>query len=186
MMNINFKTAMFLWFLVIFGCVGFAIYSLGKIEERAKEQYLEKLGSEPNAPICLKMYNSLEKYSKKYHVPQYIAYNVAFLETRYQGPFHWSYTPNHISSAGAVGPMQIITKYSYKYAGKVISPKELMTDIDLNVRVSMKMLRARYDACHSWGLACGGYNTGSPVMNSYAVFCSSNKDYKKNWIRYSR
>ena len=60
MMNINFKTAMFLWFLVIFGCVGFAIYSLGKIEERAKEQYLEKLGSEPNAPICLKMYNSLE------------------------------------------------------------------------------------------------------------------------------
>ena len=186
MSNVNFKTLIFLWFVVIFGGIGLAIYSLGKFEEKSQEQYLEKLGSEPNAPICLKMYNSIEKYSKKYHIPQHIAYNVAFRETRYQGPFHWTYTPNHVSFAGAVGPMQIMTRFAHKYAGRIVTDKELINDIDLNVKVSMRMLRAWYDTYHSWGLACGGYNTGSPVINEYASFCINTKDYKKNWIRYSR
>ena len=106
MKNVNFKTAIFLWFLVIFGGVGLAIYGVNRIEEQSKEQYLEEMGGEPNSPVCLKMYNSIEKYSKKYKIPKYIAYNVSYRETRYQGPFDWSYTPIHISTANAVGPMQ--------------------------------------------------------------------------------
>jgi hypothetical protein len=68
MKNVNFKTAIFLWFLVIFGGIGLAIYGVNRIEEQAEEQYLEQMGGEPNAPACLKMYNSIEKYSKKYKV----------------------------------------------------------------------------------------------------------------------
>ena len=52
--------------------------------------------------------------------------------------------------------------------------------------VSMKMLRARYNTYHSWALSCGGYNTGSPIVNEYASYCASNKNYKKNWVTYSR
>jgi hypothetical protein len=48
----------------------------------------------------------------------------------------------------------------------------------------MKMLRTRYDMTRDWMLACGGYNTGSPVRNSYAVFAATNKNYKNNWIKY--
>jgi soluble lytic murein transglycosylase-like protein len=145
---------------------------------------LNDIGRNPKSPSCLQMYSSIEKYSKKYNVPKYVAYNVAFLETGYRGPFHWGYHPSHISSAGAVGPMQIITKYSHKFAGKQVSPNELMSNIDLNVMVSMKMLRVWYNKYQTWDLACGGYNTGRPTINSYAIFCSSNMDYKKNWVSY--
>lgn len=186
MKNVNFKTAILLWFFVIFGGLGSVIYSIVKIQEKSEEQYLEMMGSEPTSPISLRMYNSIEKYSKLYKVPKYVAYNVAFKETRYQGPFHWSYLPYQVSSANAVGPMQIITKYAHPFAGKHVSQKELMTNIELNVKVSMKMLRYRYNLHHSWALACGGYNTGRPIINEYANFCSSNKNYKKNWITYSR
>jgi soluble lytic murein transglycosylase-like protein len=186
MKNVNFKTAIFLWFLVIFGGVGLAIYGVNRIEEQSKEQYLEEMGGEPNSPVCLKMYNSIEKYSKKYKIPKYIAYNVAYRETRYQGPFDWSYTPIHISTANAVGPMQIITRWAHQYAGRHVSQNELLTNVDLNVLVSMKMLRRWYDMHHSWALACGGYNTGSPIINEYAHYCATNKNYKSNWIKYSR
>ena len=186
MKNVNFKTAIFLWFLVIFGSVGLAIYSVNKFEERAQEQYLEMLGSEPNSPSCLRMYNSIEKYSKKYGVPKHIAYNVAYKETRYQGPFHWSYTPSHISSAAAVGPMQIITKWAHRFAGRRITQNELMTNIDLNVMVSMKMLQYGYKRYKNWSQALGAYNTGRPIINEYADYCVGNKNYKGNWIRYSR
>ena len=45
------------------------------------------------SPTSMRMYELIEKYSDKYDVPKYIAYNVAFKETRYQGPFHWNYNP---------------------------------------------------------------------------------------------
>jgi hypothetical protein len=47
MKNVDFKTAIFLWFFVIFGALGAAIYSIEKIQEQAEEDYLEMLGSEP-------------------------------------------------------------------------------------------------------------------------------------------
>ena len=126
------------------------------------------------------------KVLKKYGVPKHIAYNVAYKETRYQGPFHWSYTPSHISSAAAVGPMQIITKWAHRFAGRRITQNELMTNIDLNVMVSMKMLQYGYKRYKNWSQALGAYNTGRPIINEYADYCVGNKNYKGNWIRYSR
>jgi hypothetical protein len=160
---------------------GLNLFDVSKPDERYR---LEDLGGKPNSPYCLQMYTSIEKYSEIYKVPKYVAYNVAYLETKYQGPFDWDYHGRLTSYAGAVGPMQIITKWAHKYAGRRITEKELRSNIDLNVMISMKMLRTRYDMYKDWALSCGGYNTGSPVVNEYARFCSTNKDYKKNWVKY--
>jgi soluble lytic murein transglycosylase-like protein len=182
MKRINPKTAVFFWFLCVFAVMGFVFHKIERTEEEKQEQYLEQLGLEPSAPVCLQMYSCIEKYSEKYRVPRHIAFNVAFRETRYQGPFHWSYTTNHKSHSGAVGPMQIITKYSHRFAGRHVTETELMTNVDLNVSVSMKMLRKWFEVYRDWGKACGAYNTGSPVLNDYAMYCLNNKNYKKNWV----
>lgn len=177
------KAIKFTYLLFTLGILITSFSLLTLIDEKSKPG-LEDVGLNPKSPYCLQMYTSIEKYSKKYNIPKYIAYNVAYRETRYQGPFHWNYRTNHVSSAGAVGPMQIITKYSYKFAGKRVTDRELMNNIDLNVMVSMKMLRAWYNKYKDWGYACGGYNTGYATLNDYAIYCSTNRDYKKNWISY--
>ena len=71
-----------------------------------------------------------------------------------------------------------------KYGSPIImtlSEKELKTNIDLNVKISMQMLRKWYSIHHDWTLALGAYNSGSPIRNGYAVYATSNKDYKNNW-----
>jgi soluble lytic murein transglycosylase-like protein len=132
-------------------------------------------------PPSFQLYEAIEKYSEIYKVPKNIAYNVAYRETGYKGPFHWSYNPYQKSNANAVGPMQIITKYSHYYAGRKVSEKELKTNIDLNVEISMKILSSLYKKFGSWALACGYYNTGYPTVNDYASYCYNNKNYVKNW-----
>jgi soluble lytic murein transglycosylase-like protein len=183
MKHVNPKTAVFFWFLAVFAVVGFLFYKVEKIQEERQSEYLERLGSEPSAPICLQMYSYIEKYSKEYKVPRHVAYNVAYRETGYRGPFHWSYTTKHVSSMGAVGPMQIIPVYAPPFAGKVVSSEELMNSVELNVRVSMKMLRHWYSLSRDWNLSCGGYNSGKLIVNEYASYCANNKDYKKNWYK---
>jgi hypothetical protein len=53
----------------------------------------------------------------------------------------------------------------------------------MNIELSMKILRRSYDNHKSWAIACGKYNTGQAIVNDYAVYCSSNKSYIKNWIK---
>ena len=103
---------------------------------------------------------------------------------KYQGPFDWDYHGKLTSYAGAQGPMQIITRWAHQYAERRITEKELRTNIDLNVMISMKMLRTRYNSTGNWATACGGYNTGSAIVNDYARYCVSNKNYKSKWVSY--
>lgn len=145
---------------------------------------LYDMGSSQEAPISLKMYYLIEKYSKKYQIPRYIAYNVAFLETGYKGPFHWSYNPHQESFAGAVGPMQIMPKTGKWLTNGSTTKSDLKMDIELNVSLSMKLLRQLHDQYNNWGVVCGWYNTGRPVINEYGFYCQSNKDYRSKWIKY--
>ena len=131
----------------------------------------------------LQMYESIEHWSDSFGIPKHIAYNVAYLETRYQGPFDFDYDHKQTSLAGAVGPMQIITRWAQPYVEKHVTAKELRNNIDLNVMISMKMLRKWYSIHHDWTLACGAYNSGQPIRNAYAVYATSNKDYKEKWER---
>ena len=79
--------------------------------------------------------------------------------------------------------MQIITRWARPYVRRHISEKELKTNIDLNVKISMQMLRKWYSIHHDWTLACGAYNSGQPIRNAYAVYATTNKDYKNKWER---
>jgi soluble lytic murein transglycosylase-like protein len=139
----------------------------------------------PNVPKSMIMYEMIEKYSDIYEIPKHIAYNIAYKETRYRGPFHWDYVPEQGSSA--LGPMQIIPSTArsiYKLMGfeDQISNDDLRNDIELNVMISMKILSRSYESCGNWSIVCGKYNTGKEVINEYAIYCSGHKDYKDNWI----
>lgn len=125
---------------------------------------------------AIQMYFYIKKYSKEYGVPEAYAFAVAYQETRYQGPLHLNYNHRLTSSAGAVGPMQVIPKYAHKFAGRTVTSEEMRNDIGLNVKVSIMMLRKWYDVYKDWGLAAGAYNTGHPVINSYAKSVI-NKEY---------
>jgi soluble lytic murein transglycosylase-like protein len=167
------------WYLIIIlGIIGLMYYNVNR-----RLDYFEERLDLANGTISLQMYESIEHWSDSFNIPKHIAYNVAYLETRYQGPFHFNYNPYQKSYAGAVGPMQIITRWARPYVRRRISEKELKTNIDLNVMVSMKMLRNWYSIHHDWTLACGAYNSGQPIRNDYAVYATTNKDYKNKWER---
>ncbi len=134
-------------------------------------------------PTPMFMYENIERYSDKYRIPKYIAYNISFLETRYQGPFHWKYNPNQTSSAGALGPMQIMPGTAKMVQKYIVPNDKLKTDIKLNVEISMKLLRKLYDKYHNWAVVCGCYNTGKPMINDYARYCINNLNYQSKWVR---
>ena len=116
--------------------------------------------------------------------PEYSAlYALAYLETKYRGPFDGDYKPFLTSSAGAVGPMQIMSSTANFIHEKEINKDSLKYDLELNISTSMKILRYLYDRYKDWGIACGYYNTGHPIVNEYAQFCVSNKNYNKNWVK---
>lgn len=144
--------------------------------------YMGESGGELSLPVSLKLYEIIEELSVKYEIPKHIAYNVAFKETRYEGPFDWSYNPYLTSSSGAEGPMQILPSTANGINKRKIDREILRTDLRLNVETSMKLLRRLYDKYGDWSLVCGYYNTGQPIINEYARFCSNNTNYVKNWV----
>ena len=136
-------------------------------------------------PKCLVMFELIEKYSSEYGIPKYIAYNIAYKETRYKGPFHWTYNPHQTSSAGAIGAMQIMPGTSKLINKKKVKKDTLMYDLDFNVKTSMKLLSKLYKKYRNWSIVCGCYNTGKPMVNDYARFCASNINYKNNWLEFN-
>ena len=172
------------WYVI--ACTFILITSLSSIYDNdlSPSKRLHQASLKPNSPVSLQTYYLIEKYAEEYSVPKYIAYNVAFLETRYQGPFDWTYNPFLTSSAGAVGPMQVMVRTA-EYINKTdITKSKLKNDLDLNISTSMKLLSKLYGQYKDWALTCGYYNTGYPKINDYASFCVNNKDYTKNWESY--
>lgn len=148
----------------------------------AKNIYCVNIPNESNEeiPKSVELFNLIEKYTSEYDVPKKIAYNISYKETRYKGPNHVSYNP-HRSNGGAHGPMQITVLTSNHINKEKIGKNKLKNDLDYNVKTSMKLLSRLYNKYGSWDKACGAYNTGKPIINSYARFCVNN-DYKTNWI----
>lgn len=176
----NIKICLLTWLLII---AGFSYY-ITKLEDvDISDNEIELLASSSNSPLCLRMFHFIELYSDEYDIPKYIAYNVAFKETRYQGPFHWNYNPYQTSHVGALGPMQVMLTTSNYINKEKISSEKLRNDIEYNIRTSMKLLNRLYNKYNDWSLVCGAYNTGRPIINSYATFCATNRDYKSNWVK---
>jgi soluble lytic murein transglycosylase-like protein len=165
------------WYIIIIlGIIASMLYNLDKRLDSFEDNLNLAAGT-----ISLQMYESIEHWSDSFEIPKHIAYNVAYLETRYQGPFHFDYNPYQKSHAGAVGPMQVITRWAHPYVKRKLSEKELKTNIDLNIKISMQMLKKWYSIHKDWTLACGAYNSGRPIRNDYAIYATTNKNYKNKW-----
>lgn len=152
-----------------------------KVDKRL--DYFEERLDLATGTISLQMYESIERWSDSFGVPKYVAYNIAYRETKYKGPFDFHYNPYQVSGMGAVGPMQIIPKYAGYFNNGNVTRKQLQYNIDLNVKLSMKMIKYWHNKYHDWLLAAGAYNSGRPIRNDYAVYVANNKDYKNKWCK---
>jgi soluble lytic murein transglycosylase-like protein len=120
------------------------------------------------SPPCLQMYKYIRQYADTFDIPLRYAFGIANAETSYKGPFHWRYNHAQGSSAGALGPMQIMLPTARSNNHDNVSPERLRNDIQYNVRTSMKVLRKLYDKYGDWKTVFGCYNTGRPCVNGYA------------------
>jgi hypothetical protein len=149
-----------------------------QIEIQVEDTLLAKEKVTRKDPPCIQMYHYIEKYSRQYKIPRKYAYGIAYKETTYLGPDHLSYNPYQKSSAGALGPMQIMPTTAELVNGKRPTSTKLKKDIEFNVKTSMKILRKLKDKHKNWKVVFGAYNTGRPIVNRYAeeVYC-----FVPNW-----
>jgi soluble lytic murein transglycosylase-like protein len=120
-----------------------------------------------NVP-SIELYYAILKYSKEFNIPIEYAFGIAYVETGYQGPLHFNYDHRQISSAGALGPMQVMPSTADWINNTKVDNDIILNDIDFNVRTSMKLLRRLKDKYNSWLIVFGYYNTGYPKINDYA------------------
>jgi soluble lytic murein transglycosylase-like protein len=153
-----------------FVCIVLAIVSMSTIKPKVDKTPAER------------MYSAIVAYADTFDVPLHIAFNVATIETSYRGPEDSTYNHKRISSAGAVGPMQIMPKYASWFAGFPVKRQELKDSIELNVWLSMKILNYQYNRFGTWEKALGAYNTGRPIINSYAKKAINPKYYLSKWM----
>lgn len=126
------------------------------------------------SPPNLKIYHSINKYAPKYNIPYKYAYGIVRLETSYMHPFDYSYDHAQTSPTGAEGPFQfIISTARYVSGNRSLSREEIRHNIELNTELSMKYTRMLYDRYKNWNIVFGYYNTGYPIVNSYAIKITS-------------
>ena len=134
------------------------------------DPYLENVSDDNivNSSPSIQMYFYIKKYAAEFAIPEPYAFSLAYQETRYGGPLDLNYNHKQTSFAGALGPMQIMPATAKLIYGHAVPKMQLMSDINLNVMISMKLLRRLYDKYNDWGLVFGAYNTGKPCVNGYA------------------
>ena len=118
----------------------------------------------------LEFSESVSKYSEKFGVPEIIVYSVIKTESNFQS--------NAVSSAGAVGLMQIMPTTCEWIAGKLGENYEfaLMYDPDTNIRYGTYMLSWLYKLLGDWETVFAAYNAGIGNVNSWL----ENEQYSKN------
>jgi soluble lytic murein transglycosylase-like protein len=168
------------WRILITIIVGVAVFKLLPTnpttiqESSVSEVYLQQ------APASVQLYYYIKRYAAEYNIPESYAFAIAFQETGYRGPLHFNYRANQTSFAGAKGAMQIMPATAQFIQGKKISDQKLLHDIELNVKISMKLLSRLKRIYKDWGLVFGAYNTGRPCINEYARKVL-NRNY--HWIK---
>jgi soluble lytic murein transglycosylase-like protein len=149
-------------------CIG-AIFLTSASKPRVDRYHSTRINKNiVNSAPSIQMYFYIKKYAKKFSVPEAYAFSLAYQETKYRGPLDLNYNHRQISPAGALGPMQITTATAKLIYGTPVSKTKLISDINLNVMISMKLLHNLYSKYNNWGLAFGAYNTGKPCINGYA------------------
>lgn len=155
------------FYLKVLGLVGILSLS-GFLLHDSETQQCYVVGNVVEKP-CETMHRCLTYYSHHYNIPENILFGVAFYETGYSGIDHTTYSPLKLSSAGALGPMQIMLKTARDINNDNVSVYKLQSDIDYNISTSAKLLNYLHDLYGSWDVALGYYNTGYPIVNEYAL-----------------
>jgi len=138
-------------------------------ETKRIEGFINDVGEvSKDAPPSIQIYKYIVRYSEEYGVPLNIALGVANHESGYRGPFHWKYNPKLTSYANAYGAMQIQVPTANGNWDEPVTSQMLLEDLELNVQISMRLLAKLKKKYNSWELALGAYNTGRPMINSYA------------------
>lgn len=110
----------------------------------------------------------INEYSNIYDVPKDVIYAVAKIESGYG--LHKNYNPFVISSAGAVGPMQVMINTAQDIMNKPrLTKKELLYDVKLNIECGVKYLSMMYNRYGNWELTLISYNAG-PVRADKVKF----------------
>ena len=158
------------FFIIVSGfCFMIVIVAWNNTEETPLK-YRESISkTEQNKIPSIILYDAIIKHSKKYNIPLDYAFGIAYTETKYTSPFDFDYAHNLSSSAGAVGPMQVMLNTArYVWNCDTISKERLKNDIDFNVETSMKVLSYYKSKHHDWLKTFGAYNSGQPIINHYA------------------
>ncbi len=160
------------------GAVAVTTFTVTEPEKDAPQSVRIPDSIDQGSPPSIKMYNCIKAYADTFDIPLRFAFGIANAETGYKGPFHWKYNPAQISCAGAVGPMQVMVATARWTNKDRVSKERLRTDIEYNVKTSMKYLRKLYNKYRDWKIVFGCYNTGRPCVNGYAhkVY-----NHKLNW-----
>ena len=121
------------------------------------------------SPPNLKVYHCVNKYAPEFDIPFKYAFGIVREETSYNNPLDYTYNHSQTSPTGAEGPFQFIPSTARYVSGdQSLTRKEIRNNIDLNTKLAMEYARSLYDRYHSWNVAFGYYNTGYPIINSYA------------------
>jgi soluble lytic murein transglycosylase-like protein len=163
---------------LVVGAVAVTTFTVTKPEKETPQVVRIPDSIDQGSPPSLQMYRYIKSYADTFNIPVRFAFGIANAETGYKGPFHWKYNPAQISSAGAVGPMQVMVSTARHINKDGVSKEKLRTNIKYNIYTSMKLLRKLYNMYGNWKTVFGAYNTGRPCVNGYAhkVY-----NHKLNW-----
>ncbi len=128
------------YFIIVLGIITLMYFNINRKIDEFEDRLDLATGT-----ISLQMYESIEHWSDSFNIPKHIAYNVAYLETRYRGPFDFDYNPYQTSFAGAVGPMQIITLDEILDKAKKTEGKNYINirNFEYQLRINEKLMDLR-------------------------------------------
>ena len=126
------------------------------------------------SPPHLKIYHSINKYAPINGIPFKYAFGIVREETGYRNPLDYTYNHARTSPTGAEGPFQFIMSTArYIADDKSLTRKEVRNNVELNTKLSMEYVRSLYRQYKNWNVVFGYYNTGYPIVNSYAIRITS-------------
>ena len=153
---------------IVVGAVAVTTFTVTEKEVTETQEVRIPDSIDQGSPPSLQMYKYIKAYADTFDIPLRYALGIANTETGYRGPFHWKYNHAQTSSAGAVGPMQVMLATARGLNGDGVSVNKLKTDIKYNVYTSMKLLRRLHNRYRDWKVVFGAYNTGRPCINGYS------------------
>ena len=109
----------------------------------------------------LKYSEFVEKYSSLYGVPREIVYSVIKAES--------SFRPDAVSSAGAVGLMQI-TPDTFDTIQRSLGEKldnAMLNDPETNIKYGTYYLYMLFNSFHEWDMAFAAYNAGPSRLRAW-------------------